>query len=179
MADLGSAIRVIRKNLKLSLKEVAEKTDLTISHLSQIERNLASPSLVTLEKIALALGYSISTFFVNPQFTSTHIPAEDQRTIQLYPGMTIRFLINNLGHRNQLGAYIAEITELTEDITIHEGTKLIYVLEGEMQFHVAQRIFPLKQGDSLLFNGNVPHWISDKGESTLKLFVVTTPPEIF
>lgn len=179
MADLGSAIRIMRKNQKLSLKDVAEKTELTISHLSQIERNLASPSLVTLEKIALALGYPISSIFVNPQFTSSHIPAETQRTIQLHPGTTLRFLINNVGQKNQLGAYIAEITNLTEDIIIHDGAKLIYVLEGEMHFNVAQKEFFLGEGDSLFFNGNIPHWISDKSKSTLKLFVATSPPEIF
>lgn len=179
MADLGSAIRLMRKNQKLSLKDVAEKTELTISHLSQIERNLASPSLVTLEKIALALGYPISSFFVNPQFTSTHIPAEAQRTIQLGPGTTLRFLINNVGQRNQLGAYIAEIIDLSEGTTIHDGAKLIYCLEGEMHFNVAQKEFFLSQGDSLLFNGNIPHWISSKSKSNLKLFVATTPPEIF
>ncbi|MEM5817246.1 hypothetical protein SDC9_35730 [bioreactor metagenome] len=179
LADLGSAIRFMRKNQKLSLKDVAEKTELTISHLSQIERNLASPSLITLEKIASALGYPISSFFVNPQFTSTHIPAEAQRTIQINPGMTLRFLINNVGQRNQLGAYIAEVADLSEEIIIHHGTKLIYVLEGEMHFNVAQKEFYLTEGDSLFFNGNVPHWISRKSKSKLKLFVATTPPEIF
>ncbi|HHY27356.1 MAG TPA: helix-turn-helix domain-containing protein [Desulfitobacterium dehalogenans] len=179
MADLGSAIRFMRKNQKLSLKDVAEKTELTISHLSQIERNLASPSLITLEKIASALGYPISSFFVNPQFTSTHIPAETQRTIQINPGTTLRFLINNVGQRNQLGAYIAEITDPTGEIMIHHGAKLIYILEGEMHFNVAQKDFHLTEGDSLLFNGNVPHWISRKSKSRLKLFVATTPPEIF
>ena len=179
MADLGSAIRLMRKNQKLSLKDVAEKTELTISHLSQIERNLASPSLITLEKIASALGYPISCFFVNPQFTSTHIPAEAQRTIQLNTGTTLRFLINNGGQRNQLGAYIAEITELADEIIVHHGAKLIYVLEGEMHFNVAQKEFNLAQGDSLFFNGNIPHWISYKSKGMLKLFVATTPPEIF
>lgn len=180
MGDLGTAIRHLRKTHKLSLKDVAEKTELTISHLSQIERNLASPSLDTLEKIALALNYPISSFFINPQITSTHIPEDAQRQITISPGTTIKFLINNTGYRNQLGAYIAEITALSDDdITIHSGAKLIYVLEGEMKFHIAQKEFNLREGDSLFFNGAVPHWISSKSPSLLKIFVATTPPEIF
>ncbi|MGI1658424.1 MAG: helix-turn-helix domain-containing protein [Desulfitobacterium sp.] len=179
MADIGLAIRMIRKNQKLSLKDIAEKTELTISHLSQIERNLASPSLVTLEKVALALGFPISSFFVNPKFTSEYIPEEAQRTILLNAGITLRFLINNSVQNSHLGAYIAEITELGEGITIHQGDKFILVLEGEMRFHVAQREFFLSKGDTLYFNSLVPHWISEKSEGTLKLFVVTTPPEVF
>jgi len=179
VADLGSAIRAMRKKQKLSLKDVAEKTDLTISHLSQIERNLASPSLITLQKIANALGYPISSFFENPQFTSAHLPKEAQRTIQLHPGTTIRFLVNNTGNKNQIGAYVAEITELADEITIHPGAKLVYVLEGEFIFHIAQKEFHLSKGDSLFFNGNVPHWMSNKSKEKLKLFVATTPPEIF
>lgn len=180
MADLGSAIRFMRKNQKLSLKDVAMKTELTISHLSQIERNLASPSLISLEKIAQALGYPISSFFVNPQFTSTLVPEHAQKQIKIDSGTTIRFLINNTEQRNQLGAYIAEITDLVEeDIIFHAGAKLIYVLEGEMNFHVAQKEFLLTEGDSLFFNSNVPHWISGKSAKTLKLFVATSPAEVF
>ncbi|AGA68358.1 putative transcriptional regulator [Desulfitobacterium dichloroeliminans LMG P-21439] len=179
MADIGSAIRMIRKNQKLSLRDIAEKTELTISHLSQIERNLASPSLVTLEKVAHALGLPISSFFVNPKFTSEYIPEEAQRTILLNAGITLRFLINNSGQNNHLGAYIAEITELAEGITVHQGDKFILVLEGDMRFHVAQREFFLSKGDTLYFNGLIPHWISEKSEGTLKFFVATTPPEVF
>ena len=54
----GSRIREMRKKRGLTLKEVAEATGYTIGHISQIERDLKSPSLVALRKIAACLDCS-------------------------------------------------------------------------------------------------------------------------
>ncbi len=54
----GSRIREMRKKRGLTLKEVAEATGYTIGHISQIERDLKSPSLVALRKIAVCLDCS-------------------------------------------------------------------------------------------------------------------------
>ena len=54
----GSRIREMRKRRGLTLKEVAEATGYTIGHISQIERDLKSPSLVALRKIAACLNCS-------------------------------------------------------------------------------------------------------------------------
>ena len=53
---LGDQIRSIRKRQEITLKELAEKTGLSIGYISQIERNLTDPSLSTLRKISGALG---------------------------------------------------------------------------------------------------------------------------
>ena len=47
----GRRIREMRKRRGLTLKEVAESTGYTIGHISQIERDLKSPSLVALRKL--------------------------------------------------------------------------------------------------------------------------------
>ena len=49
----GSRIREMRKKRGLTLKEVAEATGYTIGHISQIERDLKSPSLEALRQIAV------------------------------------------------------------------------------------------------------------------------------
>ncbi len=54
----GNRIREMRKKRGLTLKEVAEATGYTIGHISQIERDLKSPSLTALRKIAACLNCS-------------------------------------------------------------------------------------------------------------------------
>ena len=61
--DIGKRIRQLRIKNDLTLEELASRTELTKGFLSQLERNLASPSIQTLEDITEALGTTMSTFF--------------------------------------------------------------------------------------------------------------------
>ena len=61
--DIGKRIRQLRIQNGLTLEELASRTELTKGFLSQLERNLASPSIQTLEDITEALGTTMATFF--------------------------------------------------------------------------------------------------------------------
>jgi transcriptional regulator with XRE-family HTH domain len=57
---LGNHVKRRRKALKFSQEALAEKTGLSVPSLSEIERGIANPTLLTLEKIAAALGISVA-----------------------------------------------------------------------------------------------------------------------
>ena len=61
--DIGQRIKQLRIQNGLTLEELASRTELTKGFLSQLERNLSSPSVATLEDITEALGVSMATFF--------------------------------------------------------------------------------------------------------------------
>ena len=61
--EIGPRIKNLRNSHGINLKALAEKTGLTTSFLSQLERNLTSPSINSLEKIAHALSAKVSGFF--------------------------------------------------------------------------------------------------------------------
>lgn len=60
---LGKRIRRIRAQRELTLEKLAQSTGLTVSFLSQVERNATSPSVESLQKIARALGTKVGAFF--------------------------------------------------------------------------------------------------------------------
>jgi len=60
---LGEKLRSIRTARALSLEDLAKKTNLTRSFLSQIEKNKTSPSISSLVRIAAALAVSMSDLF--------------------------------------------------------------------------------------------------------------------
>src|ERR1700674_586034 len=62
-ANLGEAVRRLRKRSRMSLRTLAEKTDFSPSFISQVENGQASPSISSMEKIALALGVTLGEFF--------------------------------------------------------------------------------------------------------------------
>ena len=61
--DIGTKLKQLRISNDLTLEELASRSELTKGFLSQVERNLTSPSISTLEDILEALGTSLSEFF--------------------------------------------------------------------------------------------------------------------
>lgn len=81
----GAKIRRSRKELKLTLTELASKSDISPSFLSQIERNLTRPSVATLHRLAVALGLSMSEMLTDQEpVASVNIEAASARVADDY-----------------------------------------------------------------------------------------------
>ena len=72
MSDLGNRIRIERLNQKLTLDQLAKKTTLSKSFLSQVERGTGRPSIASLKKIALELGVSVVKLFPDTHHGQTN-----------------------------------------------------------------------------------------------------------
>ncbi|MDS9472561.1 helix-turn-helix domain-containing protein [Sporosarcina pasteurii] len=83
----GRKIRQLRAELKLSLKELSEKSDVSVSMISQIERRNADPTLTTLYKICKGLDVSISTLLGTDKET-TQIVRKNERKTDNFPKFT-------------------------------------------------------------------------------------------
>jgi transcriptional regulator with XRE-family HTH domain len=96
--SLGSRIRQLRCRAGLSQKEVAKKSDITVSFLSQVERDIATPSLKSLRNIALAIGARVSYLLGEDTATSKKIELVKRNTnerIVLGNGDSIYLKISN------------------------------------------------------------------------------------
>jgi len=69
--SLGAFIRNQRKLAQLSLRELAEKTNVSNPYLSQIERGLHEPSVRVLTAIARALNLSAETLLAQAGLSSS------------------------------------------------------------------------------------------------------------
>ncbi len=61
--EIGKRIKHMRKQKGLTLDELASRSELSKGFLSQLENDLTSPSITTLDDILEALGSSLSEFF--------------------------------------------------------------------------------------------------------------------
>ena len=97
--EAGTKIRLRRKVRGLSLKDVAEKCDISIAQLSQIERGASSPSLRLLGQICAAISIPIGWLFEagegeeHPDGDGVVIRATRRRTLQLADGGMIKQLL--------------------------------------------------------------------------------------
>ena len=87
---LGEHVRNIRKKRGITLKELAEKTGLSIGYISQIERDLTDPSLSTLRKLSAALDIPTYLFMGGESSTSLTTRQADMLILS-QPNSNVRY----------------------------------------------------------------------------------------
>jgi transcriptional regulator with XRE-family HTH domain len=76
---LGPVVRRLREGQELSLRALAEATGFSASFLSQVENGQASPSIASMERIAMALGVTLAEFFMEAQADLPVVTRADSR----------------------------------------------------------------------------------------------------
>jgi transcriptional regulator with XRE-family HTH domain len=179
--EIGLEIRDLRRARQLTIKELAVATSLSIGHLSEIERGLASPSVQALHDIAEALGVNISWFFHNGEGNDGErdivVRASNRRTLKFSSGITDELLSANL--RGQLELLLSRFAPGASSGTkpyTHRGEEAGIVIRGSLELWVGERKFVLKEGDSFSFESTKPHKYSNPGDTETVVIWSITPP---
>jgi transcriptional regulator with XRE-family HTH domain len=178
--DVGTTIRDLRNQRRLKIADIAERTGLTISHVSQIERGVANPSLSSLTKIAEALEVPIAHLFhEKPSMFSVVRAGERKKIFYDHPSGLIELLAGGQ-EQDPIGVYFGYIMdkELGQNYVPHGGKEFFYIMEGEMEVHLGDDVVSLKQGDSIFFDSGIPHK-TVAVTVPLKTMIVTTSPASF
>lgn len=156
--SLGARLRQRRRDLGLTLRGVADGAGLSVGFISQIERNIATPSLSSLASVAQVLGSDVSEFLAQPRGdtpTTRHNQREVytvgdksmtyERLSTAFPGNVLRSVLihEGPGHRS-------------EPIS-HEGEEIFYILEGAITVEVDGERTVLEAGDSIHFPSSLRH----------------------
>jgi transcriptional regulator with XRE-family HTH domain len=176
---LGPRIRGLRQARRLTLRAVADRAGVTESFLSQVEREVTSPSIATVQRIARALDLSIAQLFAEEQATGRVVRREARRRVA-YPGLKAvdEFLTTNLAGRLQVIMSVIEPGGGTgEDPYSHDSDEEVAViLEGVLDLWVADEHYVLREGDAITFPSRLPHWNMNRGEQPVTVLFCVTPP---
>ncbi len=176
--ELGSRIRLRRQELKLSLRELAEQVELTASFLSQIERDLASPSIDSLRKISDALDVPIFYFLVEPDGKSP-VVRRNKRLKLTWPDTDLSYELLTPDLNRQMEGFMVE-REPGEELyakRLRQYTEeFIYVLQGQLELQLGEHLYLLEPGDSVYFEGPLLQHLAAKGTEKLRFISVITPP---
>jgi len=179
----GTKIRKVRKKQQLSMKEVADKADVSESLVSQIERNKVSPAIDTLLKIVdvldIDLEYLFSEFKKSRQVDI--VRAEDRNKMVLN-GVVYEQLCQ-ITEDEQFGieSYYLEVEPGCEKGDVeygHQGKELGIILAGKASLELGNKVYELTTGDSISFDSGLPHTLRNIGEEKLEAIWVTTPPKM-
>ena len=178
--EIGQKINQIRNEKGMTLKDLSEKTDLSVGFLSQVERGLTSIAILSLKNIAEALEGDLSIFFTPPKKSrSLVLKSYEQEYFQLDKSS---FIFSNLSadmtDRN-MEAMLATILP-GDDIAApakapHGGEEFVYVLEGILTLCYSEEEYILYPGDSAHYKAAEPHTWRNRTNKLVKLLSVNTP----
>ena len=153
--ELGKAIANFRIKQNYNIKQLAEKTKISSSMVSQIERGLTSPSLNTLRMIADALEIPLLSFFTGSEKSKDLITRADSRKKVVFPppqNMEYMLLSPDLsGSIEMVLMKIPPLSNSAENPVFHIGEEVAYVLEGSIMLHLGDDIEILNTGDSVKY----------------------------
>ena len=176
---IGRSLREARHRRGLTLKAVAQMAGVTESFLSQVERDIASPSIATLRRIATALGTSIGELLDSPA-PNAHLIRRGQRRVVAYPGLAARdeFLTDGQGARLQVIESFVEAGGGTgPEAYAHESDEeCVIVLEGCLDLWVGDEEYRLETGDAVRYSSRIAHRNRNPGPGTARILFVLTPP---
>lgn len=176
--ELGHLVRARRKELGLSLRALAERVGVTASFLSQVERDLTSPSIASLTKISRALDVPVFHFLAE-QDGKSPVVRRDRRAKLTFPdsSLTYQLLTPDLGRK--IEAFLAEHEPGQKKVAIpltQHTEEFIYVLQGQLEIQLAEDVYRLAPGDSVSFEGALLRRLASLGDETLRFISVVTPP---
>jgi mannose-6-phosphate isomerase-like protein (cupin superfamily) len=164
----------------LTLKGLADSTDLTASFLSQVERNQVLPSIVTLRKLARALDVTPGRLMDGADEYDPVVRRDSRMRIQLPNAETYReCLTPGLNHRLQVFSVKLEPGERSsEEALQHSSEEFMLVLSGALEVHLGDKEFHLEAGDTIHYSATLPHLLRAVGDTPTEFIVVNTPPVI-
>ena len=174
--DIGAKLKELRILKGLTQEELADRAELSKGFISQLERDLTSPSIATLMDILQCLGPSIGEFF-------NETPEE-----QIVFGKTDYFEKHDQELKNEIKWIIPNAQKnMMEPILLtlepggetypdnpHEGEEFGYVLQGNISIHIGSKTYKAKKGESFYFVSDKKHYLSSKAGAVL--IWVSSPP---
>jgi transcriptional regulator with XRE-family HTH domain len=167
---LGRRIRKRRQLLSMTLQDLSNVCGVSVSYLSQIERDNAVPTLGTLAEIAAALDVSIDHFIATPRQADSVTRAATRPKFSISGTSIIYEQIGAEFPGHELTSFILNVPPAYESETVqHSGEELIFVLDGEILQVVNGQQFLLRAGDSMHYLGQHPHSWSNVSDTWARL----------
>jgi transcriptional regulator with XRE-family HTH domain len=176
--NIGEKIKQLRIKNGLTQEELANRCELSKGFISQLERDLTSPSIATLMDILESLGTNIKDFFnesVNEKvvFKKDDVFVKEDREL----GYVIRWLVSN-AQKNMMEPILITLSpDGSSDIdNPHEGEEFGYIVSGGVIVCLGTQKFKVKKGECFYFKSSASHKIVNAVKSESVVLWVSSPP---
>jgi len=177
--QLGPRIRSLRQARQVTLRELAERAGVTESFLSQVEREVTSPSIASVQRIARALDLGIAELFVDEPPLGRVVRRGDRRRI-VYNGLNAVDEFLTAGRDGRLQVILTTLEPgggTGDEAYTHESDEeVVIVLEGSLELWVGDEHHVLADGDSIAYSSRQPHRNRNPGPGRAVILFCATPP---
>ncbi|MEG1848458.1 MAG: cupin domain-containing protein [Lachnospiraceae bacterium] len=175
---IGSKIKELRIQKNLTQEELADRAELSKGFISQVERDLTSPSIATLVDILQCLGSDLKDFFNDTEdnqivfHDSDYFCKSDEALHN-----QVEWIIPN-AQKNMMEPIrlTLEPGGSTYPDVPHEGEEFGYVILGSITVHIGKKSYVVKKGESFYFTPSTSHYLSAHAKSGATIIWVSTPP---
>ena len=174
--DIGTKLKELRVLKGLTQEELADRAELSKGFISQLERDLTSPSIATLLDILQCLGTSVGEFFnESPEEQIVFGKSDYFEKHDAELKNVIKWIIPN-AQKNMMEPILLTLKAGGETYpdNPHEGEEFGYVLQGNISIHIGNKTYKAKKGESFYFVSDKKHYLSSKAGATL--IWVSSPP---
>jgi len=178
--NIGQKIMEFRKEKNLTIKDLASKTGLTSSLLSQIERSLANPSINSLKIIAKTLEVPLFLFFMQePDLSSLVVRKDERRKIEFPSSSNVIYELLSPNFEGQIefaNMILSSGAHSSKMLLEHDGEEVALVTNGNVNLYVGKELITLSNGDSIKIPAKTMHrWVNPFIESAEVIFAITPP----
>lgn len=180
LIGIGKRIKMIRKKQGITISNLASNAGVSNGLISRIENGRTIPSLPVLLEIIGALEIDVSTFFEGVEKRTgakfIHIKKEDQQILEKEieaKGFSYHQIFGKSLHAIGFEAVILNLYPNSErEKVITDAWEFKYIISGQCVYDIDDEEVELKQGDSIYFNGRLPHVPKNRGNQNCVMLVL-------
>ncbi|MFH0731358.1 MAG: cupin domain-containing protein [Candidatus Omnitrophota bacterium] len=178
---IGEIIKRLRKDRKVTLRELSEKSNVALATLCRIEKGKMTGTVKSHGDIAKAFNLSLSELYSGFEIKLKKIE------IQHHDSSADKFIHNDKASFDILTKNVLLKKMMPVLLKLEKGAvtsveqapkgseKFLYVLEGKMQAVIGNIPYLLAKGDSFYFDASLPHYWKNSSKNTARVLCITTP----
>lgn len=179
---IGNIIRRLRKEKKMTLSELSERSGVALATLSRMEHGKMTGTLKSHMKICEALEIQLPEFYreLSPAGKTVQVRTrEDKPDIFVHDKKhSVEVLASKVLTKKMMPVLIRleKGASTHQDKTKPGVERFIYVVEGKVEAAIGEERYALAKEDTLYFESSLPHSFKNTGSSESRLICVTCPP---
>jgi len=180
LIQISNRIKERRREKNITVQELAQRANVSKGLISQIENSRTIPSLIVLIEIIKALEIDLNEFFKDIRSKAAELPVLIKRKDEYDHfekehalGFHYQRIFTQLISQSTIDIVILELEpDATRPLVETDAFEYKYVLSGEIEYQFNEDKIILNQGDSMLFDGRIPHTPKNLGTQTASMLVI-------
>ncbi|WP_442845127.1 helix-turn-helix domain-containing protein [Leeuwenhoekiella sp. H156] len=178
--DIGKRIREIRKEKGLTISTIAADAEVSNGLISRIENGRTIPSLPVLLNIINAIDVAVADFFGSlPQRGKASFLVSRKADYAILEkevdarGFEYKSIFGKALSSIAFEAVLLEIQPGSERAKVETNAyEFKYMLSGNCVYFIGDEEVILNEGDSIFFDGRIPHVPINRGDIPTKMLVI-------